>query len=152
MSFNMEVLVVLAAILGMTTASCVPYNGPHLNQSAWESISQNLSILICQDMVPRRCDPNTLEYVPAQGSAPPFTITPSTAVVNCNSNVQILVSGELDFKSVYMQARHGDQPVGQFFGKEGTFTSNCSGGLNVSSENCAFRQSCYVRYLNSRKK
>lgn len=111
-------------------SGCVPYNGPHLNESAWQNIGQNTSVLICQDMVPRRCDPNTLEYVPAQGTAPPFKITTKTLTANTGSALEVLVSGEIGFNSVYMQARHGDKPAGHFLSTQDTFTSNCSDGQN----------------------
>ena len=129
----MEVLAVLITVLGTAAASCVPYNGPHLNESAWDNIAQNLSVLICQDMVPRRCDPNTLEYVLPQETAPPFNITTPDRTVKTGSTVAVQVTGSAGFNSVYMQARDGQQPVGQFLRSEGTFTSNCSDGLDVSN-------------------
>ncbi|PSN41982.1 hypothetical protein C0J52_10522 [Blattella germanica] len=75
---------------------CAPYEGPHLNESAWQSQVEaqiNLSEAICRDMTPRRCDPTLLTYLEPQRGPSPYNITVSSHKVKLGETLTVKPPG-----------------------------------------------------------
>ncbi|XP_049813692.1 putative defense protein [Schistocerca nitens] len=108
---------------------CVALLAP-LAAGAPPSDRNHVPPIACEDMAPIHGD-NQPSEEPA-----PYTISVSTTAVTAGQTVTVHFSGNTTFRGVYVQARQGDQPVGQFLASDvaGVALDDCAPGTSNALE------------------